>query len=401
MSYGLLGTLLLLLPGPTSAEGRNIQQSPRQLWVLPGETAELSCRVSDHSQYVNWYKEKPDGSLDWIYRNLNYTSPGRKYSGRSETWGSFSFTISSVQREDSGVYYCSSSNVYTLFGDGTRLVVTNASEPKLSILVPVDVEEPRQPLTSIPLLCHLHDLPPGWDTVRWQPGGEVTPVTAATVDKDGVLSAWSITWVSAEWWDGAAACTALENGMGKTISVTITKRPGEEAQPSWPLALGLSCVSLLFLLQLTILLCRRRLARGDPPPRTPFVLALSSCPPATHTYTRENHPGGVSLGETKPTSLVRKFIFGWCWWCERCCCIAGLLPGATPKAQAAARVAQKPRKDPCRQGAEMPLPHSAKTPDCKCVKTQEKWENWKTPNNVSSSHFRRNPAVICLGTSHC
>uniref|UniRef100_A0A8B9NDN4 Ig-like domain-containing protein n=1 Tax=Accipiter nisus TaxID=211598 RepID=A0A8B9NDN4_9AVES len=230
MSYGLLGTLLLLLP-----EGRNVQQSPRQLWVLPGETAELSCRVSDHSQYVNWYKEKPDGSLDWIYRNLNYISPGRKYSGRSETRGSFSFTISSVQREDSGVYYCSSSNVYTLFGDGTRLVVTNASEPKLSILVPVDVEEPRQPLTSIPLLCHLHDLPPGWDTVRWQPGGEVTPVTAATVDKDGVLSAWSIAWVSAEWWDGAAACTALENGTGKTINPSLHPPPASQFFQPFPI----------------------------------------------------------------------------------------------------------------------------------------------------------------------
>lgn len=93
--------------------------------MLPGEMAELSCCVSDHSQYVNGYKEKPDGSLYWIYRNLNYPSPGGKYSGRSETWGSFSFTISSVQREDSGVYYCSSSNFYELFGDGTRLVVTS------------------------------------------------------------------------------------------------------------------------------------------------------------------------------------------------------------------------------------------------------------------------------------
>ncbi|XP_029881269.2 uncharacterized protein LOC115345893 [Aquila chrysaetos chrysaetos] len=277
MSYGLLGTLLLLLPenppqncsppaGPTLAEVRHVQQSPGQLWVLPGETAELSCRVLDHSQYVNWYKERPDGSLYWIYRNLNYPSSAGKYSGRSETWGSFSFTISSVQREDSGVYYCSSSNFYTLFGDRTRLVVTNASEPKLSILVPIDAEEPGQPLASIPLLCHLHDLPPGWDTVRWQPGGEVTPVTAATVDKHGILSAWSITWVSAKRWDGAAVCTALENGTGKTISVTITKGPGEEACPSWPLALGLSCVSLLFLLQLTTLLCRRHLARGDRPP---------------------------------------------------------------------------------------------------------------------------------------
>ncbi|NXS65907.1 HVM07 protein, partial [Pandion haliaetus] len=186
--------------GPTSAEGSPVQQSPGQLWVLPGETAELSCRVSDHSLSVNWYKEKPDGSLDWIYRVLDYASAGAKYSGRRETRGNFPLAISSVQREDSGLYYCSSSDFYPLFGDGTRLVVSDATEPKLSILVPVDAEEPAQPPASIPLLCHLHDLPPGWDTVRWQPGGEVTPVTAATMDKHGVLSAWSITWVSAERW---------------------------------------------------------------------------------------------------------------------------------------------------------------------------------------------------------
>ncbi|XP_050768181.1 M1-specific T cell receptor beta chain-like [Gymnogyps californianus] len=226
MSYGLLGTLLLLLPGATSAERGRVQQSPRQLWVLPGETAELSCRISDHSQSVNWYKEKLDGSLYWIYQSSNYSSLVGKYSGRKETRGNFSLAIGLAQREDSGVYYCSSPAFHPLFGDGTRLVVTDATEPKLSILVPVDAEEPGQPSASIPLLCHLHDLPLGWDSVRWQPGGEVTPVTAVGMDERGILSAWSITWVSAERWDGAAACTALEDGTGRTLSITISKGPG-------------------------------------------------------------------------------------------------------------------------------------------------------------------------------
>ncbi|XP_075580727.1 uncharacterized protein LOC142595766 [Pelecanus crispus] len=263
MSYGLLGTLLLLLPGGVSAEGRRLQQSLGQLWVLPGGTAKLSCRISDHSDNANWYKEKPDGSLYWIYRSSDYSSPSVKYSGRREKRQNFSLTISPTQREDSGVYYCSSSKYYPSFGTGTRLIVTNATEPQLSILVPVDAEEPGHSLASIPLLCHLHDLPPGWDTVRWQPTAEETPVLAAALDEHGVLSAWSITWVSAEQWDGAATCTALQSGTNRTLSVAIGKGHGEEGCPSWPLALGLSCVSLLFLLQLTILLCRRRLVAGN------------------------------------------------------------------------------------------------------------------------------------------
>ncbi|NXN26063.1 KV5AC protein, partial [Nycticryphes semicollaris] len=173
-----------------------IQQSQEQLWVSPGETVELSCHLSDIGLYVNWYKEKPDGSLYWIYQSFNNSSPKGKYSGKSEKEGKISLVISSVQREDSGVYYCSSSGFYPSFGNGTRLIVTNATEPQLSILVPVDVDPPGR----IPLLCHLRDLPPGWDTVLWQPGGEKMAVTAVAMDEQGVLSAWSITWVSAKQW---------------------------------------------------------------------------------------------------------------------------------------------------------------------------------------------------------
>lgn len=108
----------------------------------------------------------------------------------------------------------------------------DATEPKLSILVPVDAEEPSD---VVPLLCHLHDLPRGWDTVRWHHGRD-TPVTAEAVDERGVLGAWSLTWVSAEHWDGAAACTATERGTGRNVSGAVSGTVGTgqlEQQPPW------------------------------------------------------------------------------------------------------------------------------------------------------------------------
>ncbi|NXS97502.1 KV1 protein, partial [Jacana jacana] len=176
-----------------------IQQSPGQLWVPPGGTAELSCHLGeDGGRSVNWYKEKRDGGLSWIHPRVNKPFPKGKYWERQETGGWFSLTIGSARREDSGVYYCSSSGLYPSFGNGTRLIVTNATEPQLSMLV--DVEEAGSLPGRILLLCHLRHLPPGWDTVVWQPGGEVTGVTGVAMDEQGVLSAWSITWVSAERW---------------------------------------------------------------------------------------------------------------------------------------------------------------------------------------------------------
>ncbi|NXV79305.1 KV6A9 protein, partial [Atlantisia rogersi] len=186
--------------GGVSAQAGWVQQSPGQLWVLPGDTAKFSCHISEYRSYVDWYKEKLDGSLERIYRSAHLSSPRGKYSGRNITGKNFFLAISPAQREDSGVYYCSYFNIPLEFGSGTRLVVSSATEPQLFILVPIGAEEPGQPPATFPLLCHLHDIPAGWDTVRWQPGGDVTPMMAAAVDEHGVLSAWSITWVSAEHW---------------------------------------------------------------------------------------------------------------------------------------------------------------------------------------------------------
>uniref|UniRef100_A0A8B9VI75 Ig-like domain-containing protein n=1 Tax=Anas zonorhyncha TaxID=75864 RepID=A0A8B9VI75_9AVES len=212
--------------GAASAKEPWIQESPAQLWVSPGETAKLSCSISGSPWHANWYREKPDGSLEWIYESTAASKPNGKYSGMMRARGIFPLNISDVQREDSGYYYCTSSVSHSQFGKGTRLLVTgergsvwrcwghplghpwghpwgtgfshslsDASEPKLSILVPVDAEEPSD---FVPLLCHL-------------PGS------------------WNLTWVSAEHWNGAMNCTATERGTGRIVSETIGT--GELEQP--------------------------------------------------------------------------------------------------------------------------------------------------------------------------
>uniref|UniRef100_A0A8B9ZV06 Ig-like domain-containing protein n=1 Tax=Anas zonorhyncha TaxID=75864 RepID=A0A8B9ZV06_9AVES len=94
-----------LLGSAASVEEPQIQQSPAELWLSPGATAELNCSISGSPRRANWYREKPDGSLEWIYWSAAASKPNGKYSGTVRARGIFSLSISDVQREDSGYYY--------------------------------------------------------------------------------------------------------------------------------------------------------------------------------------------------------------------------------------------------------------------------------------------------------
>uniref|UniRef100_A0A4W2E9E0 Ig-like domain-containing protein n=1 Tax=Bos indicus x Bos taurus TaxID=30522 RepID=A0A4W2E9E0_BOBOX len=90
-----------------------LTQTPRSLSVIPGETASISCRSSQSIQnrygdnLLHWYVQKPSQSpQSLIYQVSNrYTGVPDRFTGSgSET--DFTLTISSVQAEDAGVYYC-------------------------------------------------------------------------------------------------------------------------------------------------------------------------------------------------------------------------------------------------------------------------------------------------------
>lgn len=128
---------------------------------------------------------------------------------------------------------------------GFSLSLSDASEPKLSILVPVDVEEPSD---FVPLLCHF-------------------------------TGAWNLTRVSAEHWDGAMNCTATERDMGRIVSGTVGT--GELEQPP-PGHCGLCSVLGLCL-------------QGLQAPNTPVPLLLLLQSVGKHSRGRGEVPGSVIL----------------------------------------------------------------------------------------------------------
>ncbi|KAG5211465.1 hypothetical protein JEQ12_013894 [Ovis aries] len=110
-SAQLLGLLLLWIPG--SSGDVVLTQTPLSLSVIPGETASISCKSSqslvhsDGNTYLNWIQHKPGQSPQGlIYQVSNrYSGVSDRLTG-SGSGTDFTFTISSVQAEDAGVYYC-------------------------------------------------------------------------------------------------------------------------------------------------------------------------------------------------------------------------------------------------------------------------------------------------------
>ncbi|XP_065430250.1 immunoglobulin gamma-1 heavy chain-like [Chrysemys picta bellii] len=280
MSHQIVGVILIYLQMTASGKEIQILQSPAQLRLKSGDTAQLHCKTLEDEVTTMWYKEQ-SGSLRWIYRSSEFASPDGKYSSEANTaTNTFSLIISNVQREDSGIYYCGLFSFMYLqpnFGNGTRLIVTDAAEPRLSILVPSAPEDAELP-PVIPLLCLLSDFTPPWSAVLWDTGEEVSEgqTDAGAIDGNGVFSVWSLTTIPSETWNQKTicTCTAKESSMGRSISATVSKETERRDAGDCEIVLyaGLPCIFILLFIQLLILLWRkcpvrgRAVRRGNPIP---------------------------------------------------------------------------------------------------------------------------------------
>uniref|UniRef100_A0A674AZ46 Ig-like domain-containing protein n=1 Tax=Salmo trutta TaxID=8032 RepID=A0A674AZ46_SALTR len=87
-----------------------VTQTPVVKAVLPGQTVIIDCKTSIDvlgTNYLAWYQQKPGGApklLIYYATTLQSGTPSR-FSG-SGTHSDFTLTISGVQTENAGDYYC-------------------------------------------------------------------------------------------------------------------------------------------------------------------------------------------------------------------------------------------------------------------------------------------------------
>uniref|UniRef100_A0A8C2CN47 Ig-like domain-containing protein n=1 Tax=Cyprinus carpio TaxID=7962 RepID=A0A8C2CN47_CYPCA len=87
---------------------------PEVKTVQQGQTATIECNidVGIYSDYLAWYQQKPGEApklLIYDIKTLQSGTPSRfSGSGTASTGKDFTLTISGVQTEDTGDYYCQS-----------------------------------------------------------------------------------------------------------------------------------------------------------------------------------------------------------------------------------------------------------------------------------------------------
>uniref|UniRef100_A0A3Q2E161 Ig-like domain-containing protein n=1 Tax=Cyprinodon variegatus TaxID=28743 RepID=A0A3Q2E161_CYPVA len=101
---------------PGSSGDIILTQSPGAQSVVLGQTVSISCKTSCNlGGYLSWYLQKDGESPKLLISSASSRQsgiPGR-FSG-SGSGTAFTLTISGVQAEDGGVYYCQQHNSFPL-----------------------------------------------------------------------------------------------------------------------------------------------------------------------------------------------------------------------------------------------------------------------------------------------
>uniref|UniRef100_A0ABK0L3L8 Ig-like domain-containing protein n=1 Tax=Rattus norvegicus TaxID=10116 RepID=A0ABK0L3L8_RAT len=143
----LLSLLGLLCTQVCCESGQQVQQSPVSLVLQEGEKAELQCNFSTSTKQMQWFYQRPGGSLV----SLLYNPSGTKQSGRltSTTVAKerqSSLHISSSQTTDSGTYFCA---LDAQCSPHTCTLCTNIQPVVMSLLSHKTLGNPKEYLSHL------------------------------------------------------------------------------------------------------------------------------------------------------------------------------------------------------------------------------------------------------------
>nr|QND76010.1 S-14D5a-MLuc7-H7 [synthetic construct] len=139
--------------GGSGGGGSDIEltQTPSSLSASLGDRVTISCRASqDIRNYLNWYQQKPDGSVKLLiyYTSRLQSGVPSRFSG-SGSGTDYSLTISNLEQEDIATYFCQEGGTLPrTFGGGTKLEIKRGSG---NPTVNNDVNRGKMPGKKLPL----------------------------------------------------------------------------------------------------------------------------------------------------------------------------------------------------------------------------------------------------------
>ncbi|XP_043291372.1 immunoglobulin lambda-1 light chain-like isoform X3 [Cervus canadensis] len=223
--------LLTLVALCTGSWAQAVLTQPSSVSGSPGQRVTITCSGSSSNiggNCVGWLQQIP-GSAP---KTLIYGSTSRpsgvpdRFSG-SKSGNTATLTISSLQAEDEGDYFCATyddSISGVVFGGGTKLTVLGQpkSAPSVTLFPPSKDELSTNKAT---LVCLISDFYPGSVTVAWKADG--TPITRgvettqASKQSNSKYAASSYLTLTGSEWKSKGSYSCEVTHEGSTVKKTV------------------------------------------------------------------------------------------------------------------------------------------------------------------------------------